>query len=158
MTLGQPTVIERAELCWLLMFLVFANNCCHYSLPVLRMDAFNAETNEETIHSIPALFRCATSSLGSCDPPFEVGEVTEVLKPYNISTYMQSPYSRSLLQQPPAWINMDYWWQHRERSRFYILKCLVPAVERFEDVKSNLLSFWSGPTNVQTSQDYVRIN
>ena len=22
------------------------------------MDAFNAETNEETIHSIPALFRC----------------------------------------------------------------------------------------------------
>ena len=30
---------------------------CFPSLPVLRMDAFNAETNEETIHSIPALFR-----------------------------------------------------------------------------------------------------
>ena len=35
------------------------NDNCFPSLPVLRMDAFNAETNEETIHSIPALFRCS---------------------------------------------------------------------------------------------------
>ena len=35
------------------------NDNCFPSLPVLRMDAFNAETNEEAIHSIPALFRCS---------------------------------------------------------------------------------------------------